>query len=211
VNNDKDFKKAWTGRQSKAQWRKFLNFSFGNGTRKPAYARISKIVGGEHGLNFLEIGFGQCYDFNQCFKGLHDSGNIRYSGIDITEQFANYASEEFPGYNFKCGGFLDVSPKSHDIIFTANTLEHQHPETYEQSLRSMLDGARKMCVIIWFQQPREKWYMHWAAKDGFDGTGAWVNRYDIDHVKKIISECGLTLEIDQVDENRSIYYCTRSK
>jgi len=199
---------AWEKPISIEEWRDFLKFSFDNGTREPVYKYINEYVKDRIDVSFLEIGFGQCRDFLQCFQKLHDRGFIEYVGADITSQFVSYAEREYPKYVFRQGGFANAD--SFDIIFTANTLEHQHPDEYGKALRNMLDAARELCIIIWFQAPRQNGYMHWESNDGFGGVGAWVNRYDKNEIVRIINDRGFSLDIQALDENRQIYYCKRS-
>ena len=208
--NDRDFRLPWTKPITKQEWKTFLDFNFGNESRPIAYSVVSELVSAFHGVEFLEIGFGQCYDFINCFKPAHDSGSMVYSGVDITEQFAKYAKEEYPEYRFGVGGFMDID-KDYDIIYTSQTLEHQHPYEFEHSISNMLNHSKVACVIVWFQSPRPDGYNHWSSVDGFGGEGAWVNRYNSDVVKNIIEGAGFRFTIHKANEDRSIYVCERDK
>lgn len=208
TTDDRDSRAAWTKPITREEWRSFLDFNFNNPSRPLVYRHVPEMLKGSAGASFLEIGFGQCQDFKNCFKALHDAGMINYRGIDITEQFARYAAEEYPGYDFGVGGFDDID-KDCDVIYTSQTLEHLHPDKYREALKNMLYHARRYCVIVWFQTPGPEERIHWSDVDGFGNEGAWVNRYSAKVIDDMIWSAGMWRFINHANEDRSIYVCGR--
>lgn len=208
TTDERDSRPAWTKPITREEWRSFLNFNFDNPSRPLVYRHVPEMLEGSTGASFLEIGFGQCQDFKNCFKALHDAGTISYRGIDITEQFARYAAEEYPGYDFGVGGFDDID-KDYDFIYTSQTLEHLHPDKYREALKNMLAHASRYCVIVWFQTPGPEERIHWSDVDGFGGEGAWVNRYGAVNVGQVIRDAGFAYTVYQANADRSVYICER--
>jgi hypothetical protein len=206
----KDFRVPWTKPISKQEWKSFLDFNFDNPSRPVVYELLSGYFRGKSGISFLEIGFGQCRDFDNCFRAWHDTGVVIYRGVDITEQFVRYAREEYPQYDFAVGGFTSID-KTYDIVYTSQTLEHQHPDEFAGSLKNMLDHTKSVCMIVWFQSPRPDGYSKWSDVDGFGGEGAWVNRYNNVVVSDTIKNAGFNFTVHTASEDRSVYFCERVK
>ncbi|MHC4745673.1 MAG: class I SAM-dependent methyltransferase [Planctomycetota bacterium] len=146
AENRKDFKLPWVSPITKDKWRNFLSHDFENASRRNAFEILEKYLENADmvcPLDFVEVGFGQGRDFINFAKRLHDEGKIKYVGYDITQQFVEYARQEFPGYNFHHGGFSDLERDSFDISYTRHTFEHLSPDLYEPCLRSLLDALSR--------------------------------------------------------------------
>jgi len=211
LSEKKDYRAAWLGPITKHKWDNFLKHTFNDPTREKAYKVIIEYILKKNSvvpLSFDEIGFGQCLDFKQCFQLLHDKNRIKYTGYEITKQFVDFAKEEYPDYQFKAGGFLNLTVPA-DITYTRHTLEHQHPEIYEKSLIEMLKMTKHLCIIVWFQAPRGKESFFWAKNDGFENTGAWVNIYHEAKIDTIIKSAGFKKGKIITDINKQTYILER--
>ena len=209
-----DARAPWAGKLTKEQWDRFLSHNFKHPTRQLSYRLIEKYImkqpEEEMPLTFLEVGFGQCFDFKQCFQKMHDGGIIRYQGWEIIKQFVDYAKEEYSGYGFRLGGFLDME-KDFDIIYTRHTLEHQLPKEYEQCLVNMLTHTKKLAVISWFQSPKDIERIYWEVNHGTGRTGAWVNIYDKKKILAMVETAGFNCSITKFDLHNEIYFMERKK
>jgi len=137
------------------EWRKFMTHDFDAPDRPMVYTAINKLISAE-GMQLIEVGFGQCYDFVRFFKHLHDSGWIDYHGYDITEGFARFAQLEYPEYDFKLGGFTDLPTEGCDIIFTRHTFRHIGRKAYSICLARFLRATRDWALISWGEAPKGK-------------------------------------------------------
>lgn len=156
---------------------------------------------------FAEIGFGPCDDFDLFLRRLHDENKILYTGYDITKQFVNYARAEYPGYNFRRGGFRSLR-SSYDITYTRHTFLHLRPGLYTACLKAMLRATRKLAVISWRLSPGSE-AIRWNPDTGL--RGAWVNRYDKNRIMRTIHACGFRCVIHEFADGRSdtVYVLTR--
>lgn len=199
-----DFTAPWESKISYDKWCDFLKHNFIDPSREEIYKFFNqylKITPEHPNKSFLEIGFGQCFDFNNCFKNFHDSAIIDYTGWDITSQFVKFAIKKYNedyflnnnvtsiNYKFNCGGFyeLTTNKEKFDIIYTRHTLEHQHPSNCYVFFEALLKAATELLVICWFQPPDEERFS-WNNRDGFNHEGAYVNKYSKDKLTKLIKD-----------------------
>jgi hypothetical protein len=190
-------KSSWLVPKSKEDWKNFARV-LANQSREVAFTFIKEYLEDldiEFPVDFVEVGFGQTWDFKHFSKQLHDQGRIVYTGYDITKQFVEYAQEEYPEYTFVEGSFLDLEKNSFDISYTRCVFEHLLPTQYEDCLRSLLAATRHFCVISWFNPPQNKERMHWYEYPDSKGVGAYVNTYDKSIIYEIIKSAGFDLEI----------------
>ncbi|MHC4572551.1 MAG: glycosyltransferase [Planctomycetota bacterium] len=207
-----NFKLPWARPITKDKWRSFLSHDFTNVSRETISQVLREYLGRTERpfpLDFVEVGFGQCYDFIKFAKRFHDEGKINYVGYDITEQFVKYAREEYPGYSFRHGGFLSLETDSFYISYTRHTFEHLSPDLYEACLRKMLKATRDLCIITWFKPPSAKESFRWSESDGFEHTGAYVNTYAKRKILAIAERAGFHVEILEPDSNDEIYLLKR--
>ncbi len=195
-----DFKVPWLEKISYEEWCKFLSHNYAYG-REEAYHVIRDFVGNKQKQAFLEIGFGNGYDFEHCFQYLHEMGNIIYSGWEITEQFVKYARRKFyrQDYCFNVGSFWDLNPatsrhqdKEFSIIYTRHTLEHQHPCDGYPYFANMLKSTKKLAIMVWFKPPGLEKFT-WNDRDG-DGQGAYVNTYSKEKLMLIVKKFDFNLK-----------------
>lgn len=209
-----DFKAPWTKKIGKSIWSGFLTHTFKQGDRPIIYNLIKSFIttyqkttigmGGEP-FSLLEIGFGQCFDFVNCFKKLHDSKMIQYFGKDITDQFVEYAREEFINYKFDVGGFDFTNNENYDITYCRHVFEHQHPNVCYSSFENMLKATNQLSIVSWFCAP-DKERFTWNDRDGFNNEGAYVNTYDEEALIEIINKNDFLLS---THFNKKIYYMRR--
>jgi len=124
---------------------------------------------------------------------LHDVSRIVYTGYDITEHFVRYARAEYPGYDFRLGGFRDLDGL-YDVSFTRHTLQHLNPALLEPSLRALLRAARALAIITWRTTPGRE-HLVWKSKSKLRPEGGWVNTYDKKAVLGIVQDEGFHCEI----------------
>lgn len=187
-----------------ADWSRFMNHGYDDPSRQLAYDMIREYVNGKPPCSFLEIGFGDCYDFAQCFMHLHDQGRIQYTGYDITAEFVRFAQRSFPGYWFLAAGFAQLHPSSYDIIYTRGTLEHVAPTLWEGYLRAMLRATRKLAMQVWFLPPGRSMSRY------DDKNGAWLNCYEREEVEAIIGQEGFDHRRHNAEDD-CIYVMERRK
>jgi len=158
------------------RWRNFMVHDFQNSSRPISYEIINNLVSKMTTPVFTEIGFGQAYDFAHCFQGMHDRGEIIYVGYDITPKFVQFAKQDYPDHDFRCGGFTDLGVLTTDIIFTRHTFEHISAELYPTCLRSFLRAAKQLAVISWARAPIPGGDYHFRTKDRiyFNTHDDWV-------------------------------------
>lgn len=192
----------WKSKISYETWCSFLQHNFTDPSRQEIYKFFNqylRINSEEPNKSFLEIGFGQCYDFVNCFKNFHDMGIINYTGWDITEQFVKFANKKYNPdaffnkapikYKFECGGFQHLVEKNFDIIYTRHTLEHQHPSNCYRFFENLLEAVNELIVVCWFQVPGEEVFS-WNDRDGFKHEGAYVNKYSSVRLNELIKKHG---------------------
>lgn len=195
----------WAGYDDISKWRSAMQHDFNHPSRQIAYNLVRglfKFRSPEDNttLDFAEIGFGQCYDFKNCFKELHDQKWINYTGFDHTPEFVEYAKADFPESNFRQGDFTDLQPNSFDITYTRHTMQHAAPEVWQNWLRAMLNATRKTAIIVWRFPPLKE---HIVWNDG------WNNRWDKDTVAAVIKGRGFTIEEIPVNEEDCIWIMQR--
>jgi hypothetical protein len=193
----RDFRAPWQNPITREEWDKFLSTNY-RYARNEAYQEIRKEIKKSKNLSFLEIGFGNTYDFDHCFKQLHDSGQIKYTGFEITEQFVNFANEKYNDkYDFRLANFTDIKD-SYDITYTRHVLEHQDPNNAYDYFKTLLQKTKRLCIVTWFATPKQKERLNWCERDGFGHTGAWVNMYSKPRILNIIAGQKFKLEIIKV-------------
>jgi len=203
-----DFKAPWLNEISYEDWCKFLAHNYAYG-REEAYHIVRDYVGNKNKKLFLEIGFGNGYDFEHCFQYLHEMGHIIYNGWEITEQFVKYAKRKF--YNqdfcFSLGGLNDLvsfEPCSYvanfDITYTRHTLEHQHPNNGYEYFENLLRATKELAIITWFKPPKKEKFT-WNDRDG-ENKGAYVNTYSKEKLMSIVKKIGFNLEIVSIQYKR---------
>jgi len=199
MKEERDYKSAWTKPITKDTWFTFSR-RICNGARDVAFDIIKDYLKKFKQLpvQFVEVGFGQTYDFEKFAKELHDCKKIIYTGYDITEQFVNFARSKYPGYTFNIGGFLDLEKNSFDISYTRHVLEHLDPNIYEVCLRSLLNATRKVCIVSWFSEPSEEKF-NWEQSCGFGGVGAYGNIYSKELTYRVIEESGFVCIVSRAD------------
>ena len=193
---DHDFKASWLNNISYEEWNKFLSHNYSY-SREEAYSAIKNFLEDKPVQRFLEIGFGQCYDFECCFKDLHRTGKIIYSGWEITAKFSEYARQKFPEYSsqFYPGvwGFADLPEHYFNIIYTRHTLEHQNPLHGYDYFNNILKSTFNMAVVTWFKPPANEEKFTWNNRDG-KGKGAYVNTYSKKKLLNILDSNGFNFK-----------------
>lgn len=190
----RDFRYTWSTPVSRDNWKRYLVHDRDNPSRQGASVIFSKFLEkASLPQSFAEIGFGPCDDFDLFLRQLHDENKILYTGYDVTEQFVSYAQAEYPGYDFRPGGFRDLQG-TFDITYTRHTLMHLNPGLCDPCLRAMLQATKHLAVVSWRLTPSSG-TIRWNPDTGT--RGAWVNRYDRDKVLSLIDECGFYCEMHE--------------
>lgn len=198
---NKNYTNAWAYPIPKEEWKTFLSHTFTDPRRQFVYDYLDGYLKNVLVcLSLLELGFGQAYDFITYFKQHQDNHKISYVGYDITQQFVEYAQQEYPTYTFRLGNGITDNPDSVDIIYARHVLEHQMPENCYQYLTQILNKANKLVIISWFVSPGITENFKWVDQDGFNHVGAWVNRYDKYKISGIIEQSGYQFISNQLDE-----------
>jgi hypothetical protein len=195
----------WNEHDTKEVWDRFQAHDWDALSRQMACQFIrSYLKRKRKAYDFAEVGFGGAYDFRVCFKALHDAGKIHYTGWDITPQFVRYASEEYPGYDWRVGGFANLEPGGYDITYTRHTLQHVSPDVYDDCLRALLRATRKLCLIGWRMPPADEEHI---ASD----YRSWQNTWGRERTHRIIEEEGFSLEIVEFNDpdGENIYVLRR--
>lgn len=204
-----DFKAPWLNEISYKEWCKFLAHNYAYG-REEAYHIVRDYVGNKNKKLFLEIGFGNGYDFEHCFQYLHEMGHIIYKGWEITEQFVKYARRKFyqQDFCFSIGSFWDLNPvtnrhqnKEFDIIYTRHTLEHQHPRDGYNYFVNLLRATRELAIVTWFKPPKKEKFT-WNDRDG-GNKGAYVNTYSKKKLMLTIKKFGFNLKIVSIQYKKT--------
>lgn len=139
--------------ESIERWRNFMIHDRTDPTRLVVNEAIEQSIS-EDATVFVELGFGQAYDFQTFFRQLHDSGRIIYKGYDIVDEYVEFARRDYPDYEFEVSGFTDLERLSCDIIFTRHTLQHINEGLYPVCLTRFLRATRDLAVISWAMAPR---------------------------------------------------------
>jgi len=190
----------WNETRRIDEWRVFLRHDFQNKSRLIAYDIVEKLANG-YPLSLCEVGFGNAYDFQACFRHLHDAGRIAYTGYDITKLFVFFAGQDYPGYEWRVGSFGDLQPMGYDITYTRHTLEHAEPDIMPICLRELLAATRNTCIITWFLKPSYEHIQQFKT--------SWVNTYDADAVADVICGCGFGLKIIESGKSDAVYIAER--
>ena len=168
----------------------------GNPSRYLTYYLVARHVWHkDRTFSFAEVGFGGAQDFRWAWRQLHDRGMIAYTGYEITADFAEWARDKYPGYDFRAGGFADLE-EEYDITYTRHTLEHAHPHVWQKCLTRLLEATRELCVITWTLPPGDG---H-ALERNWTGQ-SWQNRYDRGDVLAIVKGAGFEWEMWDVPTN----------
>lgn len=203
---DHDFTAPWKKPITEESWQAFLKHNFDDPSRVEIYRFFDQYFRSLMGhtfqtKSFLEIGFGQAYDYFNFFKHYNDIGTITYTGWDVTKQFVEFAkkkemTQDLPYRNqrFYQGSFEKLYDESIDILYTRHTFEHQHPDNCYKYLDRFLSKIGGLGVICWFRPPAKEDFS-WNDRDGFNHEGAYVNVYDRGKVMDLIRSNGLDVEI----------------
>lgn len=147
--NESDNLIPWNKQQyTRDSWGKFLVHDFSNPARALGYQIVERAIEQYNASTFLEMAFGQCYDYDHCFQQLP----ITYTGYDIVPQFVRFARAKFSNVDFRVGGFTDIVG-AYDISYARHIFEHLDPRLYEMCLRRFLTATKHQAIISWFLRP----------------------------------------------------------
>ncbi len=174
---DHDFTAPWKEPISEKTWQKFLEHDFKDPSREVIYKIFDQYFKSLIGTTFkskqfLEIGFGQAFDYLQFFKHYHDMGTITYSGWDVTKQFVDFARKKEGTENnppllkrFFKASFKNLNSLNNlDILYTRHTFEHQYPDNCYPYLNLFLSKIEELGIICWFQPPGKERFS-WNDRD----------------------------------------------
>jgi hypothetical protein len=201
---EKDYKVAWKHAVNQNDWSNFLSETFQDVSRQYAYQLLSnKLTNSQNAKTFAEVGFGQGFDFDNCFRLLHQENKIVYSGHEVTEQFVNFAKNKWPGFEFVLDEFLYDGDSSYDIVYTRHVIEHQPPDKCYIAFERVLQRTNEFCIVAWFHAPDVESFQ-WMSWAGIGALGAQVNILSKEKVLNIIQKNGFSLEV--VNIGQSVLY-----
>lgn len=110
---------------------------------------IGKLMKKNMVSSVLEIGCNSCPNLMACYR---HCGDIKLSGIDISERAINYAKNviKFPG-ELHCGSLYDLSmfkDNSFDIVFSCTVLQHIPSEKVKSVLKEMIRISKYFVFVI---------------------------------------------------------------
>lgn len=146
--------------------------------------------------NFLDAGCGLGTTY-RVFLKTRLNRTIKYTGIDITEQFIRRCKKQFPNADFRKGTInnMPFEDNSYDMVACRAVLEHL--KSPYKAIAEMARVAKDVVVITWFKQPRIKEKLHYRHI-----IGVWENVYSRDRILETTEENGLNL----VDEFQFYYH-----
>jgi len=194
----------WGSVQTLEEWETWLQHSWNEPSRYTAYRVIRDLVERVPAVTtFGEFGFGGAFDFLSCFKELHDTGQIVYTGWDLTEKFVEFAKSAYPSYAWRIGGLLDVAPNRYDVTYSRHILQHVSPNVYEDCLRAQLNATLRFSIIVWRYPPQEPEYIHMGCKN------SWQTAWGFDRTHRIIEDSGFKSHIVEVEDSQENIYTMR--
>ena len=133
------------------------------------------------GKTVLDAGCGSCIDYPRYKKH-----GIKYTGVDITKHFIEYAKSIYPEIDVRFGSVLALPFKneSYDAVYCKSVLVHMHPNDIENAIKELWRVARNKMMLAFERTPtNEAPLIITEPKKRF-----YVNRYNEEELKKIIRE-----------------------
>jgi len=107
----------------------------------------------EVGGSVLDVGCATCVSYPY-FK----ERGIKYTGLDLTEKFIDYARELYPEIDVCLGNIIDgIYPdSSFGTVICINTFVNFNPEERHEILNQLIRISRKQVLIVFEKEPWDK-------------------------------------------------------
>lgn len=111
---------------------------------------------------------------------------IKYTGVDITEKFLDYAKRLYPEIDVRHASItnLPFADSSYDTVYYKSIVEHLHPDEWRVALTEGWRVARHKFMLCFVLKPWDKPTEYRQTKNLF-----WNNRLNrqelYDHLKSI--------------------------
>jgi SAM-dependent methyltransferase len=153
---------------------------------------MTEIFENKNNISVLDFGCGLGHLYNY-LKNNKPSYNIRYSGLDINENFYNFCKEKYPNLDFYYKDvLLDDNIPKFDYIICNGTFTEKKDLTYDE----MFDFVSKVLIKLWDKTN------HGIAFNLMSKLVDW-ERDDLFHVS--MDEIGLFLK-NNLSKNFTIRY-----
>jgi len=120
--------------------------------RKIIFEKMAEILS-EKGGEALDVGCGICLAYPHMLKA-----GLKYTGIDFTVKFLEYARGKHHNINVKHASALDLpyDDCEFETVFCQSLLEHIHPNDVHKAIEEMMRVSRKYVLISFFRPPWDK-------------------------------------------------------
>ncbi len=160
-------------RQWEQSWAKFTPDTFLRRNKPQINHPIRQLILEEarSGGAVLEAGCGTCISYP-----LYRKAGIRYTGVDITEKFIEYAKSVYPRIDARIGSILSLPFKdqSYPTAYAKSVLGHMHPQDISQAITELARVSRfKMMVAFEYAPTSEPALIRFEPRKKF-----YANRYN---------------------------------
>lgn len=137
-------------------------------TQSPVRKLIVKEAEACDSSNVLDVGCATCVDYD-FFKGT----GIKYTGVDITRKFLDYAKKLYPGIDVRLANALSLpfEDGEYDMVYCKSLIEHLHPDEWKDVVIEAWRVANKKLLLSFVLTPRDK-----PAKYNYM-AGGYYNNY----------------------------------
>ena len=103
--------------------------------------------------NVLDVGCATCIDYD-FFKGT----GIRYTGIDITKKFLDYAKKLHPEIDVRLHNVVSLPfrDREFDTVYCKSFIEHLHPDEWKKAIAEAWRATNKKLMLIFVLKPWDK-------------------------------------------------------
>ena len=142
-----------TVRQWEKWWEEHAPLDFLRSKSRAWRFEIASQVAAEVGGSALDVGCASCAAYPY-FKKV----GVKYTGMDITQKFLDYARTLYPEVDVRRGNIVDppFQDNSFDTVFCINTFVNFHPNEYHIALNNIIRLARKRVMLTFYKTPWNK-------------------------------------------------------
>ena len=159
---------------------------------RPVIVREAEKTGG----SVLDVGCASCIDY-----GLFKRTELRYTGVDITAKFLNYAVRRHPEIKVCQGSILSLpfADASFNTVYEKSVVEHLHPADWGKAVSEMWRVAGEKAMFAFYLPPWDRAAEYFQHEEGF-----WRNRLNraefVDALQSL--ECFESLSVEVVGTQR---------
>jgi ubiquinone/menaquinone biosynthesis C-methylase UbiE len=155
------------------------------------------------GETVADFGCASCIDYP-----MWRDNNYKYTGIDFTQKFLDYAKQLYPSINLLRRDISDtgLKDKSFDTTYCKDGLEHQPRDKYKDILFEMWRLTTRVLMVAFFIAPTDKPTTYTVIKNLY-----YKNHYNKDEViQTFINVTGnKPLIIENIGYNNTALYIVR--